>query len=114
VYQHTLHPEEGNTSRMYGIKGPNRRRPTLQPLTRMPAAKPRRFEANQTDARAIMGTLDPALPAPVRLRIIRATSKEFDSPVRMSPMATTAKEMEMICREPSRVAKYPPSKEKTK
>ena len=85
-----------------------------QPLTRMPAAKPRRFEANQAEANAIMGTFEPALPAPVRLRIKRANSKEFDNPVRMRPMATTAREIEMITREPIRVAQYPPSNEKAK
>ena len=91
VYQHTLHPDPGKLDRIYGIRGPSRNRATLDPLTKIPEARPLRLAANQAEAKAIRGTFEPALPAPVSKRIARANSKESESPVRIRLTATTLK-----------------------
>src|SRR5512145_3079650 len=84
----------------------------LEPDTRMPVAIPRRRVVNQAEAKARMGTLDPALPAPTKVRITKANSKESEKPVKIMPKPTRTREMKIILRGPRRVAKYPPIKAK--
>ncbi len=114
TYQETRQPDPGKLWRMKGMSGPSKSRAMLDPLTKIPVAIPLRLLANQAEARAMMGTLEAALPAPVSVRMATANSKESEIPVRKRLTATKIRATEITRRGPIRVAKYPPTREKTR